>query len=387
MELPENLLHGEWPFDDELQLLQRVQTMHKALDDKIRSLTHEYRAQRFYPQRTEIRSLQLHVHHSFVPPVPGSDDTPGVPGRWTLHLHATDSTNGTASVVNLANHFRKISIELDPRLYSDSIVEWTCFQRGNHGVDKLEVTRTGHTPHSVRVKMLPSHPIDRYAISENLQNAIGGYLGPATSHTKSDIIMATWEYIKHKNLIKEDDFRVVSCDATLLQLFNCESLPFASIVVALRPHLTAAGALDVEYQLTLGGENFSGIGEEVLDAKSFGLDVGHVDEVQKARVQALSEWEDLLQEQHKERELLRKQEEQILAELEVYCRKHEWMTQFAQDPAGFTSDLVRSQRADQQILTAEGETDEIRIPHPHQFSQPWVREIVSDMLVPPPSTN
>ncbi|GLD98605.1 hypothetical protein PINS_up007322 [Pythium insidiosum] len=361
--------------------------MRQDADDKLLTLTRDFRAHRFYPRRTEVRPIELTVHHTMTPAVAGTEETPGTPARWTLHLQAIDRTSGSPQVANLANYFRKISIELDPRLYSESMIEWTCFQKDHKTtVERLEVSRTGATAHTVRIKLQPSHPIERYTLSEELSRAITPFLPPTRSFSKTDIIMGVWEYIKRKNLIKEDDCRVAVCDATLLQLFHCESLPFASLVVALRPHLTPAAPLDLEYHVSLeaASDDANSSSSELtpINEKVFDLDVGCIADVERARDAALREWEELHQEQQKELQFLQKQETHLLDQLHALAQKHEWMTQFSTDPAGMIADLVRSQRADQQILTAETETDEISRPHPHQFSQPWVREIVSDLLVP-----
>ncbi|KAJ0397644.1 hypothetical protein P43SY_000168 [Pythium insidiosum] len=381
----QNFLQQSWPFASELALLERVQRMREDVDDKLLAVTRDFRAHRFYPRRTEVRPIELCVHHTVTPPVAGSEETPGTPGRWTLHLQAIDRTSGFPQVANLANYFRKISIELDPRLFSESMIEWTCFQKDHQTtVERLEVSRTGATAHSVRIKLQPSHPIERYTLSEELLRAIQSFLPPSRSYSKSDVIMGVWEYIKRKNLIKEDDCRVAVCDSTLLQLFHCESLPFASLVVALRPHLTVAAPLDLEYHVTLEAD---GDASKPINEKVFDVDVGCIGDVERARDAALREWEELHQEQQKELQFLQQQEAHLLDQLHALAQKHEWMTQFSTDPAGFLADLVRSQQADQQILTAEAETDEISRPHPHQFTQPWVREIVSDLLVPTQPTH
>jgi SWI/SNF-related matrix-associated actin-dependent regulator of chromatin subfamily D len=284
------------------------------------------------------------------------------------------------------HYFRKVSIELDPRLYSDAMVEWTCFQRGNHDAHKLEVSRAGHTPHSVRIKLQPSHVVERYVLSDALRSALAAFVANphAQSFTKPDVLLAVWEYIKRRNLIKEDDCRVAICDATLRQLFQCDSLPFTSIVVALKPHLTPAPPLDVEYQLSLELPT-DAKPETPLDEKVVLVDVGHVDEVERARELALQAWDELQQEQQKELALLERQEALLLSQLDACHRKHEWLQQFAHDPAGFIADVAASQQSDMEILTSEAETDEINVPHANQFSQPWVREVVADLLIPPPA--
>lgn len=280
----------------------------------------------------------------------------------------------------------------------------------------------GQTAQSVRIQLVPAQTIDRYAISPLLAGAIGQYLAPVQAFTKQDIVMATWEYIKRRDLIKEDDCRVAVCDDTLLQLFNCVSLPFTSIVVALKPHLSAAGPIDLEYTLRLGeatpatasaDDNNEDTAEEersaILDEQFFNVDACVVDEVDKTRERVLTEWEELQQEQQKELSLLKQQELDLLERLQEATRKHEWMIQFAEDPCGFIKDVAQSQRADQQVrytftcialpssytgtdsfmclrmqlLAAESETDEFNLPHAHQFSQPWVREVVTNLLVPP----
>lgn len=221
----------------------------------------------------------------------------------------------------------------------------------------------GQTAQSVRIQLVPAQTVDRYAISPLLAGVIGPYLAPVQAFTKQDIVMATWEYVKRRDLIKEDDCRVVVCDEALFQLFNCVSLPFTSIVVALKPHLSPAGPIDLEYTLRLSeatpatasadsNSNENGARDEgisVLDEQFFDVDACVVDEVDKTRERVLTEWEELQQEQQKELSLLKQQELDLLDRLQEATRKHEWMAQFAEDPCGFVKDVAQSQRADQQV--------------------------------------
>lgn len=235
------------------------------------------------------------------------------------------------------------------------MVQWTSFQKAHHDVDGLEVTRSGHVPHTVRIKLLPAQTPERFSISEQLKNAIGEFLSPAKAFTKQNIVMATWEYIKHRDLIKEDDCRVIVCDATLAQVFDCEQLAFSSVVVALKPHLTPVNSIDLEYTLSLSGSSSE---DQVLDEKFFDVDVGAVDPLEKARERVLLEWEELNQEQQKDLNLLKQQESDIVERLHEHCRKREWMHQFASDPVGFVKDVALSQQADQQvaIVSSSGRT-------------------------------
>lgn len=286
------------------------------------------------------------------------------------------------------------------------LLQWTSFQKTHHEVDALEISRSGQTTHTVRIKLLPTQMPERYAISEKLAAVAGAYLSSAKAFTKQNIVMAVWEYIKLRNLIKEDDCRMVVCDAALAQVFECELLPFSSVILALRSHLTPVNSVDLEYTLNLTPETSSSESDPAtgLSEQFFSVDVGAVDSLEKVKERVLAEWEELVQEQQKDLGLLQKQENDIVERLHEQCRKREWMEQFAQDPVGFMKDVAQSQQADQQvrmsrsmlsagfsrgrsahavctqILVAEAETDEINVPHPHQFSQPWVREVVSGLL-------
>uniref|UniRef100_K3WYM1 DM2 domain-containing protein n=1 Tax=Globisporangium ultimum (strain ATCC 200006 / CBS 805.95 / DAOM BR144) TaxID=431595 RepID=K3WYM1_GLOUD len=380
-ELPQGFWDGEWPIATEIELLKRVQTIHSELDERIRNMTQDLKTHRLYPRKTESKALRIRLYHTFAPPVQSETEVePSTPGRWTLRIEATDANSEKANVVSFSTYFRKATIELDPRIYADSIIEWTSFQKAHHDVDGLEISRNGHTPHTVRIKLLPAQTPERFSISPTLENVVGEYLGPAKAFTKQKIVMALWEYIKRRNLIKEDDCRVVVCDDALVQVFNCELLPFTSVVVALKQHLTPVNSIDFEYTLSLSPSANDASSGEVLDEKFIDVDVGAVDPLEKTRERVLVEWEELQQEQQKELELLKTQETDIIERLQDQCRKREWMLQFADDPVGFMKDVVASQQADQQILAGEAETDEINVPHPHQFSQSWVREVVSSLL-------
>ncbi|KAG7390549.1 hypothetical protein PHYPSEUDO_007489 [Phytophthora pseudosyringae] len=380
MELPADLLHGDWPCQREIDLLKRTQAAHQQLTWRLQGMTRELRGERYYPLQTETKQLRVRVYHTYVPPVEATDDTPATPGRWTLKIEGIDAAAGEPTI-KFSSYFRKASIELDPHMYADHVIEWTSFQKTSHDVDGLEVSRTGSTAHTVKIKLLPAQTPERFTISPELEAAIGQYLGPSKAYTKQDIVLAMWEYIKLRNLIKDDDCRVVVCDARLGQVLNCVSLPFTSIIVALKQQLTPINAIDLEYTLSLSKACES----ELLDEKFFDISVAATPELDRTRARALKECDELQQDQKKELALLKEQEVDILERLQMYTRKKEWMTQFAQDPCGFMEDVKKSQLADEEILAAEAELDEFSIPHPQRFTQPWVREVVGELLTTRPA--
>ncbi|CAI5705366.1 unnamed protein product [Peronospora effusa] len=216
-------------------------------------------------------------------------------------------------------------------------------------VDGLEITRTGSTAHTVKIKLLPAQTPERFTISPELEAAIGQYIGPAKAYTKQDIVLAMWEYIKLRNLIKEDDCRVVICDKRMVQMLKCVSLPFTSIIVALKQHLTPISTIDLEYTLNLSAACES----ELLEEQFFDVSVAATSELDRTRARVLKQIEELQQDQEKEIALLKEQELDIRERLQMYTRKKEWMTQFAQDPCGFVVDVKKSQLADEEILIAE----------------------------------
>lgn len=212
-------------------------------------------------------------------------------------------------------------------------------------MDGLEVTRAGNTTHTVKIKLLPAQTPERFTISPELDAAISQYLGPAKAYTKQDIVLAMWEYIKLRHLIKEDDCRVVVCDDRLLRVLNCVSLPFTSIIVALKQHLTPISAIDLEYTLSLS----TACESELLEEQFFDVSVAATSELDRTHARVLKECEELQQDQKKELALLKEQELDILERLQMYTRKKEWMTQFAQDPCGFMAAVKKSQLADEEV--------------------------------------
>lgn len=224
-------------------------------------------------------------------------------------------------------------------------------------MDALEVSRTGQTAHTVRIKVLPTQMPERYAISEPLAAVASAYLSAAKAFTKQRIVMAVWEYIKRNDLIKEDDCRMVVCDTALARVFACEQLPFASVVVALKTHLIPVHSVDLEYTLRVTADASSSESESpavVRDEKLVDVDVGAVDTLERVKERVLAEWEELVQEQQKDLGLLKQQESDLVERLYEQCRKREWMEQFAQDPVGFMKDVAQSQQADQQVRSAVG---------------------------------
>ncbi|TDH73445.1 hypothetical protein CCR75_006160 [Bremia lactucae] len=369
-ELPPSLTHGEWQCQRDIDLLKRAHAAHQQLTMRVMATMHELRGERYYPLHTQTKQLRVRVYHSYIPAVQAT------PGRWTLKIEGIDATAGEPTIVKFSSYFRKASIELDPHSYSDHMIEWTSFQKTSHEVDGLEITRVGSTAHTVKIKLLPAQTPERFTISSELEAAIGQYLGPAKAYTKQDIVLAMWEYIKVRNLIKPDDCRVVFCDDRLLQILACVSLPFTSIIVALKKHLTPIGMIRLEYTLSLS----TACNAKILDEKFFDVSVAATSELDEVRARALKECEEMQQDQEKEMTLLKKQEVDLFERLQMYTRKKKWMTEFAQDPCGFMADVKTSQLADEEILVAETELDECTVPRSMQFQQPWTREVVRELL-------
>ncbi|GMF35870.1 unnamed protein product [Phytophthora fragariaefolia] len=259
----------------------------------------------------------------------------GSAGGWKVGKDAHDVVCAAAEILEL----------LPEGVDRAGPATWTSFQKASHDVDGLEVSRAGSTAHTVKIKLLAAQTPERFSISPELEAAIGQYLGPAKAHTKQDIVLAMWEYIKLRNLIKEDDCRVVVCDERLVQVLNCVSLPFTSIVVALKQHLTPINSIDLEYTLSLS----TACESELLDEKFFDISVAATSDLDRMRVRALKECEELQHDQKKELALLQAQELDILERLQMHTRKKEWMAQFAQDPCGFMADVKKSQLADEEV--------------------------------------
>ncbi|CAH0487189.1 unnamed protein product [Peronospora farinosa] len=232
--IPVDLLQGEWSCQREIDLLTRTQTAHQELSSRLQSMTRELRGERYYPLQVETKQLRVRVYHTYVPP---------------------NSLN----------------------------------------VDGLEITRTGSTAHTVKIKLLPPQTPERFTISPELEAAIGHNIGPAKAYTKQDIVLAIWEYIKLRNLIKEDDCRVVICDKRMVQMLKCVSLPFTSIIVALKQHLTPISTIDLEYTLNLSAACES----ELLEEQFFDVSVAATSERDRTRARALKEIEELQQDQER----------------------------------------------------------------------------------------
>ncbi|RMX68337.1 hypothetical protein DD238_004460 [Peronospora effusa] len=203
-------------------------------------------------------------------------------GEWPCQREIDLLTRTQTAHQELSSRLQSMTRELRGERYYP-------LQQDSLNVDGLEITRTGSTAHTVKIKLLPAQTPERFTISPELEAAIGQYIGPAKAYTKQDIVLAMWEYIKLRNLIKEDDCRVVICDKRTVQMLKCVSLPFTSIIVALKQHLTPISTIDLEYTLSLAAACES----ELLEEQFFDVSVAATSERDRTRARALKEIEEL----------------------------------------------------------------------------------------------
>ncbi|KZV74852.1 SWI/SNF complex subunit [Peniophora sp. CONT] len=268
-----------------------------------------------------------------------------------------------------------VEFERDPALYPDSnIVEW---HRGTNQptLDGYTIRRMGDRPTNIRISLyLDQHP-EVYKIRSELAGVIGLKEG-----TQVEMIQAVWNYVKLQNLIDKTDRRRIVLDAPLKQLLHAllgaaspEVILFSSLPELVSRCVLRADPIKLHYTLDPTSPPSDKpqawdiqikVDDLALKAKMAGVTVN-------ASPQATAE--------------LSKLDEEIAIQVQsmhASVLKRDFLSAFAEDPAGFVQRWVASQARDLETVMGSGPTDGATLrredlQRSEYFRLPWVEEAVA----------
>lgn len=265
------------------------------------------------------------------------------PPSWTLNIEG----NVEGEDKPFSSYFTSISVEVN-----GEIVEWhepvgerpvpTEELTGDVtdkdvGFDVFKMTREGTGPIKARIVLQLKEYPDRARLSAPLSEILA-----LEEATKSDIILALWQYIKFHDLQQTEEKRNIKCDEPLRQLFGRNTVTFPEIMELITPHLLPKEPLVINYTIDTDVEN--NLGENAFDlALEFDDDINA--EIAKITKQWFDNQEDIFK--------LDEHIALIIQQLNNTRLKREFFKQFAANPSDFLSKWNSSQARDLKLLSGD----------------------------------
>ncbi|CCI47220.1 unnamed protein product [Albugo candida] len=357
---------------EKVHLLRQMDDLQRDIDHKIRQYASNFSD--ISTESTQVlirRVIRLRVSHIFPHNDQIAEEIDAQNEQWRLEIQLEDSKH-------LATYFRKIIVKCDASDTNIFAVEWTNYQKSSQEMEKLEITRSGLIPNAIVIQLVPTHISERYALSRELKEIIGEHLQRNSENdtnvdafTKKEILVAFWEYVFHRNLMKEENPSILECDEKLKVIFNaCKSVPYASITIALERHLFLQESIDIVYKV------------KDSSSQSFELKVFVPNEICKRKREIRSEWEQLRQKQEIRLMQLEKHRFNTEKQLLEVLQRQQWMRHFALNPVEFMRKVEHSQKADKEVLI-NGRQSSNTASQDAQFHQPWAADIISDIQAIP----
>nr|CCA24460.1 SWI/SNFrelated matrixassociated actindependent regulator of chromatin putative [Albugo laibachii Nc14] len=360
---------------EKVHLLRRMEKLHLNIDQKIQQYASNL--QTLPADTTNVmvrRIIRLCVSHCFVHNHKGAEEVDAHKEKWRFQIETADARH-------LATYFRKIIVKCDTSDANNADFEWTNFQKSSQEMNKLEIARSGLLPKQILIQLIPSHNPERYTLSPELKHVVwerlqgnSQNLTNVDAFTKKDILVAFWEYVFHKNLMKEDDPSVLRCDEKLRVIFNeCKIVPYSSIIIALERHLFLRESIDITYEPTEA---------KVSLHQNFDFEVFIPNDMYKRKAEIRSEWEKVRHDQENRLMQLQNHRNRVEKKLLEVLQRQQWMRHLALDPVEFMWKVEQSQKADREVLI-KGNLSPNDTSQEAQFRQPWVADIISDIVAVP----
>lgn len=274
-------------------------------------------------------------------------------------------------------------VELDSSIYSDHLVEWTCF-RSAEPTDGFEITRPvpmNVLSHTVHLKMLRNYSPERFSVSTALMTLTHSFMKDRTDDTRQNIVGYVWQYIKHHDLVHKSDVRLVVADDRMEQVFGQKHFQFKELLSFVTPHLQPLqGPTDLSYVIPACDPTGSAEdGNRLLGEKLFDVEIDTQETIDLERAAFLEAAVEAQQECGQELRLCNEQCLDWLAHVNQLGQECEWLKQFSEDPVTFIRDIVTSQSADLQILQSDFATEAAPQNKGTYFQQSWVKDAIGTL--------
>ncbi|KAJ3223865.1 SWI SNF, matrix associated, actin dependent regulator of chromatin, sub d, member 3, partial [Clydaea vesicula] len=281
---------------------------------------------------------------------------------WTLRIEGRllEPTVGNkkGAVQKQFSHFIKsvyVELQRDAGLYPDgNMIEWHK-QPGSADCDGFEIKRKGDTNTPVKIFIQLEHQPEKFKLSAELSRVLDIH-----TDTKSNCIMALWQYIKLNKLQDPDDRRYINCDDTLKRVFNVQRFLFTQIPELLNMHILPPDPVVLEYIIKVDKEYH--IGQYAYDVEV------EVDDPMKAKMTGLLNDIPGLNKE------LSNYDEKIIGIIQAInqCKlKRDFFLSFSNDPCGFIKQWMASQNRDMEIILGDVRIDAEDARNAKFFDQPW----------------
>lgn len=203
--------------------------------------------------------------------------------------------------------------------------------------DALDIHRKGSRPVKAKVMLQVKELPNKMRLSPQLAELLA-----IDEATKPAIVQAMWQYIKFYKLQDPEDRRMITCDAGLKKVFNCDSFTFPQVIALIDPHLKPRLPVVLEYEIQIDKEN--NVGENVYDIE---IELDHPKKLEMT--QMLEKWNDQVPE-------IQALDDQIALTIQAMNEtrlKHQFMKSMAEEPVQTVQHWLDSQASDLKLITSD----------------------------------
>ncbi|KAL7747081.1 SWI/SNF and RSC complex subunit Ssr3 [Sorochytrium milnesiophthora] len=363
------------------QLYKRLQETEKKLDAAILRKKLEIQDTLAKPIKLR-RTLRIQVSSS--PQNQSLNEGEGIPS-WTLRIEgrlvdlANMSTRSRQQQHQISSskfsHFvQHMLVELDRDAAQDAeanIIEYHKSPRGGVEQDGFEISRGGDTSVDVRITLRLDYGPDKYNLAPELADVAlpgGGSKSKGLDQlmTKSQIVLALWQYAKVNKLQDTEDKRTIHCDVKLRRVFGTDRVLFPQVPDLIARWLQPPDPVVINYKVQVDQDA----------SASYDVDVEVDDASMTQRLQACIGNADL----HKEIAELDDKITATITALNNHKLKRDFLRLFVDDPVAFINQFVASQSRDLEIMLGDRRVNREEARRSEFYQQPWVKDAVQRFL-------
>ncbi|CAB4412110.1 unnamed protein product [Rhizophagus irregularis] len=253
-----------------------------------------------------------------------------------------------------------VDLDRDPEMYPDgNTIEWNK-TNNTEGVDGFEIKRKGDANVKCKIFLNLDKQPPRYKLSEDLASLLG-----IKEETKTGVILALWQYIKHHNLQDNiEDKRFINNDARLESLFNCPRMAFPQIPELINMHLQPIDPITIDYTIRVDKE---------FHQSRYAYDIEvEVDDPNKLRLLSV------FNNNASQREVQNLDDKivQCVQSINNSKTKRDFLLNFAKSPVEFINKWVASQSRDLEVILGESHVNLEEQRRSEFYKQSWVNEAV-----------
>ncbi|PKK72158.1 hypothetical protein RhiirC2_710595 [Rhizophagus irregularis] len=239
------------------------------------------------------------------------------------------------------------------------LLDWNK-TNNTEGVDGFEIKRKGDTNVKCKIFLNLDKQPPRYKLSEDLASLLG-----IKEETKTGVILALWQYIKHHNLQDNiEDKRFINNDARLESLFNCPRMAFPQIPELINMHLQPIDPITIDYTIRVDKE---------FHQSRYAYDIEvEVDDPNKLRLLSV------FNNNASQREVQNLDDKivQCVQSINNSKTKRDFLLNFAKSPVEFINKWVASQSRDLEVILGESHVNLEEQRRSEFYKQSWVNEAV-----------